>query len=62
MSSFGDSEAVFKDRVSAAGLDDAILKALTDAGFKTLSKFAFSSAYVPGSADDAAFVATVKAI
>lgn len=62
MSSFGDSEAVFKDRVSAAGLDDAILKALTDAGFKTLSKFAFSSSYVPGSADDAAFVATVKAI
>ena len=62
MSSFGDSEAVFKDRVSAVGLDDAILKALADAGFKTLSKFAFSSSYVPGSADDAAFVTTVKTI
>ena len=62
MSSFGDSEAVFKDRVSASGLDDAILKALADAGFKTLSKFAFSSSYVPGSADDAAFVTTVKTI
>lgn len=37
MSSFAVSEAVFKDRVAAAGLDESIHKALSDAGFKTPS-------------------------
>ena len=41
MSSFAESEAVFKDRVASAGLSSDILKSLSDAGFKTLSKFAF---------------------
>ena len=40
MSSFGQSEAVFKDRVTAAGLDANALKALEDAGLNNLSKFA----------------------
>ena len=60
MSSFGQSEAVFKDRVTAAGLDANTLKALEDAGLNNLSKFAFSSSYVPGAADDAAFVKVIK--
>ena len=63
MSSFAESEAVFKDRVTSAGLDDdGILKALNDAGFKTLSKFAFSSSYTPGAVDESPFVKTTKDI
>ena len=62
MSSFAESEAVFKDRVFSAGLDEAVYKALSDAGFKTLSKFAFSSSYTPGAVDESAFVKTVKEI
>ena len=62
MSSFAESEAVFKDRVTSAGLDGDILKALNDAGFKTLSKFAFSSSYAPGAVDESPFVKTIKDI
>ena len=62
MSSFAESEAVFKDRVFSAGLDETVYKALSDAGFKTLSKFAFSSSYTPGAVDESAFVKTVKEI
>ena len=62
MSSFAESEAVFKDRVTSAGLDGDILKALNDAGFKTLSKFAFSSSYTPGAVDETPFVKTIKDI
>ena len=60
MSSFAESEAVFKDLVASAGLDETIYKALSDSGFKTLSKFAFSSSYTPGAVDESAFVKTVK--
>ena len=62
MSSFAESEAVFKDRVASAGLSSDILKSLNDAGFKTLSKFAFSSSYTPGAADETPFVKTIKDI
>ena len=62
MSSFAESEAVFNDRVASAGLDDGILKALNDAGFKTLSKFAFSSSYTPGAVDESPFVKTITDI
>ena len=58
MSSFAESEAVFKDRVISVGLDGDILKALNDAGFKTLSKFAFSSSYTPGAVDEDKFNAS----
>ena len=62
MSSFAESEAVFKDRATSAGLDGDILKALNDAGFKTLSKSAFSSSYTPGAVDETPFVKTIKDI
>ena len=62
MSSFAESEAVFKDRVASTGLDETIYKALSDSGFKTLSKFAFSSSYTPGAVDESAFVKTVNQI
>ena len=62
MSSFAESEAVFKDRVTSAGLSSDILKALNDAGFRTLSKFAFSSSYTPGAVDETPFVRTIKDI
>ena len=62
MSSFAESETVFKDRVTSAGLDGDIPKALNDAGFRTASKFAFSSSYTPGAVDKTPFVKTIKDI
>lgn len=62
MSSFADSEPVFTDRAKAAGLSEDVIKLVHDAGFKSLSKFAFSSSYIPGSGDDSAFVKTLRAV
>ena len=62
MSSFSDSQPVFRDRCHAAGIDEALTKLVVDAGFDSLSKFAFSSSYVPGSGDDTAFVKTIRTI
>ena len=60
MTSFGDSEPVFRDRAKSAGLADEVVQLIVDAGFKSLSTFAFSSAYIPGSGDDTSFVKTIK--
>ena len=62
MSSFSDSKPVFKDRCHAAGLSETITETVVNAGFDTLSKFAFSSSCVPGSGDDSAFIKTLRAV
>ena len=60
--SFADSKPVFTDRATASGLSEEIRANLETAGLNTLSKFAFSSSYVPGSGDDTEFVKTLKAV
>ena len=56
MSSFADSEPVFRSRASQAGLDDALVNAMCNQGVNTLTKFAFCSSFVPGSADETPFI------
>jgi len=51
-----DSEPVFRDRMKAIGVSDAFQLALIAAGITTLARLAFSSASMPGSGDDSAFV------
>ena len=53
---FADSKPVFKDRATAAGLQEEDMALLSTSGLDTLSKFAFASSYVPGSGDDSEFV------
>eukprot|EP00435_Cladocopium_sp_Y103_P059251 s441_g21.t1 len=60
--SFADSKPVFKDRAIAAGLSEQIIQNLVDEKLDTLSKFAFASAYVPGSGDDSEFIKTLKTV
>lgn len=60
--SFADSQPVLEDRAKAAGLSEDIVQAVVDEGFNSLSKFAFSSSYVPGSGDDTAFTKTIRAV
>ena len=57
-----DSEAAFKARAAALGLQEPVLQLLVDGGLNTMSRFAFSSAYVPGHPDETAFVAALKTI
>ena len=57
---FADSKPVFKDRATAAGLQEEVMALLSTSGLDTLSKFAFASSYVPGSGDDSEFVKMVK--
>ena len=46
--SLTDSEPNFRSRCLALGLDEAVVTMLIDSGIKTISKYAFSSSYVPG--------------
>ena len=55
-----DSEAVFLSRARAVGVTDAVITLLKNAGFNTMGKMAFSSAYVPGSSDEAPFLEVIK--
>ena len=55
-----DSEAVFRSRGKLIGLSDEVLDLFRDAGINTMGKLAFASSYVPGSADESAFVDLVK--
>lgn len=55
-----DSEAVFRSRGKLIGLSDEVLDRFRDAGINTMGKLAFASSYVPGSADESAFVDLVK--
>ena len=47
-----DSAAVFAARAVAIGITPGGFEKLVAAGFNTMNKFAFSSTYAPGSADD----------
>ena len=62
MSSFAQSKPVFLDRAASAGLAPDVVELVTKAGLDTLSSFAFSSSYVPGSGEEKPFVAVVKDI
>ena len=55
-----DSEAVFLSRAKAVGVTDAVITVLKNAGFDTMGKMACSSAYVPGSSDEAPFLEVIK--
>lgn len=61
MSSSLDSPAVFRDRCRQLTLDDAVVQHLLDSGLDTLSKYAYSSSYTPGSPDDTPFTNMIAA-
>ena len=58
--SFGDSEAVFKQRALFMGLPDATFTLLKNKGYTTMALFAFSCNYAPGASSDAAFIDMIK--
>jgi len=45
------SDAVFSSWAKEIGLDVKVLQPLKDAGFTSIATFAFSCAYIPGTAD-----------
>ena len=57
---FADSDAVFASRAKEMGLDEKVMKPLNDAGFTSMATFAFSCAYIPGTADETPFVDMLK--
>ena len=50
-----DSRAVFLARAEVVGIEPAGIALMDAAGLNTMAKWAFSTAYSPGSADDSAF-------
>jgi hypothetical protein len=50
-----DSEVYFVQRAKACGLDDNVLAAVLEKGWRTLGGFAFSAHYSPGQGDDTVF-------
>ena len=60
--SLTDSSANFRARADALGVDSAVLRLLVGGGLDTMSKFAFSSAYVPGQQDETRFVEALKSV
>ena len=60
--SITDSVANFGARATALGLKEDELNAIIASKVDTMAKFAFSSAYVPGQADDSPFVEAVEAM
>ena len=50
-----DSEPNFRARAVALGLDEPTINSLCTNGINTIAKFAFSSSYVPGAADEGPF-------
>ena len=60
--SLTDSSANFRARADALGVDSAVVRLLVDGGLDTMSKFAFSSAYVPGQQDETQFVEALKSV
>ena len=58
-----DSEAYFDGRMAAMGITAPTQATMRTNGWNTMSAFAFSSAYIPGQADDKPFVdAVLKSI
>ena len=60
MSSFSESEPVFKTRCSQVGLDAADMDCLVKAGVNSLAKVAFMTSYTPGSGDDEDLIAALE--
>ena len=60
MSSFSESEPVFKIRCSQVGLDAADMDCLVKAGVNSLAKVAFMTSYTPGSGDDKDLIAAFE--
>lgn len=58
--SFGDSEAVFSQRAREIGLEEPVVKCLTDEGIKTMALFAFSCNFSPGSQDEKPFTDLIR--
>lgn len=58
--SFGDSEAVFSQRAVEIGLEDDVVKCLTDEGIKTMALFAFSCNFSPGAQDEKPFTDLIR--
>ena len=58
--SLTDSEPNFRSRCLALGLDEALVTTLVDSGINTISKYAFSSSYVPGMADETPFTNAIQ--
>ena len=58
--SFGDSEAVFKQRAGEIGLETDIVECLTNEGIKTMALFAFSCNFSPGSPDEKPFTDLIR--
>ena len=60
MSSFSESEPVFKTRCSQVGLDASDMECLVKAGVNSLAKVAFMTSYTPGSGDDKDLIAAFE--
>ena len=58
--SFGDSEAVFSQRAVEIGLENDVVKCLTDEGIKTMALFAFSCNFAPGAQDEKPFTDLIR--
>ena len=52
MSLYIDSEANFKSRALAVGIDEAVVNRAVASGIRSLASYAFASTYQPGSNDD----------
>jgi hypothetical protein len=57
-----ESEAAFSARALSIGLHSDVLKLLRDGGLDTFGKYAYSSAYTPGSSDEKPFVQLLTTI
>ena len=60
--SITESVAAFKARATHLGLAEGALQLLIDGGIDAMSKYAFSSAYVPGQQDEAPFITALKTV
>eukprot|EP00435_Cladocopium_sp_Y103_P070421 s975_g35.t1 len=60
--SFADSEAVFPQRCAEIGFDEDTIKNMKDKKLTTMSRFAFSCNYAPGSVDEEPLAKLAKEI
>lgn len=58
--SYGDSEAVFRQRAAKIGLSDDVCKAMTDEGIKAMAHLAFACNFSPGCQHEQPFLQLVK--
>ena len=58
--SYGDSEAVFKQRALQMGLESGVFDLFVQKGYTTMARYAFSCNYSPGSSTDRPFIDMIK--